>query len=233
MFDRFMVDVEAGRNLKLRRLTDSERLAFFLGVLPIAAKAPIRGRLLVGDLPAESRDIAFQASVSERAAAGAVSKLRALGVLLPDDELGCEFVHDFDDWNPAPKRDSTNAERQRRYRERQARRNTQRNGTRNGDVTAGNDGEVEGKGMNYPPNPPRGEQQLPPVKPSGNRQSDHAAYRAQLAEWTAQHFPGCQPSAIAGLIGWVESRGIEPTVDALREFAESAPNFAHVLEPAA
>lgn len=115
-FDRFMVDIEAGRNLKLGRLSDSERLAFILGVLPIAAKSPIRGRLLIGDIRAEPRDVALQASVSERAATSAMRKLRELGVLLHDDEFECETVHDFPDWNPPPKADSTAAERQARRR---------------------------------------------------------------------------------------------------------------------
>lgn len=115
-FDRYMLDVEAGRNLKLSRLKDGERLAFFVGILPIAAKSPIRGRLLVGELPAEPRDVALQASVSERVARNAMGRLRDLGVLLADDEYQCERVREFEEWNPPPKKDTTAAERQAKRR---------------------------------------------------------------------------------------------------------------------
>lgn len=119
-FDRYMLDVEAGRNLKLSRLDDSERCAFFLGILAIAAKSPIRGRLLIGDIHAEPRDVSLQASVKERSAKSAMEKLRTIGVLLADEEYGCERVHDFEEWNPPPKTDATAAERQARRRARLA-----------------------------------------------------------------------------------------------------------------
>lgn len=123
-FDRFMVDVHIGTNRKIRRLTVPERWCHVAGVLPVAAQAPIRGRLLVGQQDATERDYAETAGVSVAIARSAVAKLREIGVIIPDEDNGCEQVHDFEQVNPQPKEDRTNAERQRRYRE-------ARNGTRN------------------------------------------------------------------------------------------------------
>lgn len=128
-FDRFMVDVNNGGNSKIGRLTDGEYRAHFAGILPIAAQAPVRGRLLIGDEEATADDIARKACVPVKVAQSAVEKLRRLGVIVSDDELRCEQIHDWEDWNPSPKTDKTNAERQRRYRDR-------RNAMNNGTVTA-------------------------------------------------------------------------------------------------
>lgn len=130
-FNRFMVDVENGSNLKLLRLSDSEYRCLMAGVLPIAAKSVVRGCLLVGDCPATVEDVANQARKPVSAARRAMEKLRELGIVFFDAEIGCERVHDFEDWNPSPKKDATNAERQKRFRERQA-----RNGTVTAPVTA-------------------------------------------------------------------------------------------------
>lgn len=127
-FDRFMLDVNIGTNRKLRRLTPPERLCHIAGVLAIAAQAPIRGRLLIGHETPEPLDYAEQAGVTVTVAKSTLAKLRKLEVIVPDDEHGCEMIHDWADWNPEPKRDETNAERQRRYRER---RKSKRHGTRN------------------------------------------------------------------------------------------------------
>lgn len=117
-FDRLMLDVEIGHNLKLIGLTDSEFRAHVAGVLSIAAKSPIRGRLLVGDLPAGPEHVAAQARVKPAVARSALAKLRAVGVVIPDAEFDCEQVHDFEAMNPAPKTDRTAAERQQRRRDR-------------------------------------------------------------------------------------------------------------------
>lgn len=124
-FDRFMVDVEIAGNLKLVKLTDAEWRCHVSGVLPIAAKSPIRGCMLVGDENATEEHVAHQARKSVGIARSTMRKLRSVGILYHDEEYGCERVHDFEDWNPAPKQDATNAERQRRFRER---RNAARNG---------------------------------------------------------------------------------------------------------
>lgn len=128
-FDRYMVHVAMGSHPKLGGLTDSEYRAHISGVLAIAAVAPIRGCLLVGDINAEPAHIAKTAGVTPRAAKSALAKLTELGVLYRDEELGCLRVHDWADINPEPKKDATSAERQRRLRERR------RNGGRHGGVT--------------------------------------------------------------------------------------------------
>lgn len=116
-FDRFMVDNEIGGNLKLIGLTDSEWRAHVGGVLAIAAKSPIRGFLMIGDLPAGPEHVAAQAHVTVATARNAMRKLREVGVISTDAAIGREYVHDWDEWNPAPKADHTAAERQRRRRE--------------------------------------------------------------------------------------------------------------------
>lgn len=126
-----MVGLGAGRHVKFRRLTIPERYAFFMGVLSLAAQSPVRGCLMIGSLAVEPADVAAEADVPEKVAASAMEKLRAVEVIVRD-EHGLEWVHDFQDWNPEPKNDGTNAERQQRYRERQR---ASRNG---GSVTASN-----------------------------------------------------------------------------------------------
>jgi hypothetical protein len=127
-FDRFMVDNDIGRSLKLVGLTDSEWRAHVGGVLAIAAKSSIRGRLLIGDERARAEHIAAQAGVKVAAARSCMAKLRAIGVLVEDDEFDCERVHDWDQWNPAPKQDKTAAERQQRRRDKLKNRGASRPG---------------------------------------------------------------------------------------------------------
>lgn len=112
-FDRYMVGLGAGRHVKFRRLTIPERYAFFMGVLSLAAQSPERGCLMIGSLRVEAGDVAAEADVPEKVAASAMEKLRAVGVI--EDDGHFEWVHDFEEWNPGPKSDATNAERQRRY----------------------------------------------------------------------------------------------------------------------
>jgi hypothetical protein len=128
-----MVQAGMGSHPKFARLTDSEFRAHVVGVLSVAAIAPIRGCLLVGELEAEPADIARAAGVTVRVATSTVGKLQALGVLYRDAELGCLRVHDWDDINPKPRTDRTNAERQQKFRDRH--RNGESNGVSNGDVT--------------------------------------------------------------------------------------------------
>lgn len=125
-FDRFMVANDNGRNLKWSRFTDGEFRALIQGILPIASMATPRGAFMVGGQPATADDVVFLApKVTKRTAQRAIDRMRELGMLEHDDELGGEWVHDWDLLNPAPKADRTGAERQRRFRER---RNAERNG---------------------------------------------------------------------------------------------------------
>lgn len=117
-FDRYMVRIGAGRNRKFVRFTDSERCAHFLGVLSIAAQAPIRGYLLVAiGREAGPEEIANEAGggVTVRVARTAVEKLSQVGVLERDEDVGAWRVHHWDDLNPSP-----GAERTRRWRDTQA-----------------------------------------------------------------------------------------------------------------
>ena len=134
-FDRFMVDVHIASHPKLSRLNVPERWCFVGGILSLAALAPVRGRLLIGNHRAEPEDVAAHARVSVGVARATMDKLRAVGMLVPDDELDCEAVHDFEEWNPPPKNDPTNADRQHRYRDRH------RNAS-NGSVTPGRNADV-------------------------------------------------------------------------------------------
>lgn len=151
VFEHFMVHKAIGRNRKLRRsLTPDERWCYVAGVLAIAADAPIRGRLLIGMERADEQDVADEAGVRVAVARSALKKLRELEMVVDDDELDCERVHDWEAHNPEPKRDATAAERMRRYRDK-LRRNNDRNGNRNEDrngspVTALPSREVEVEG---------------------------------------------------------------------------------------
>ena len=145
-FDRFMADNENGRNLKLMRLSDAEYRAFFAGVLPIASKADIRGSFMVGKAPATAEDICNQSpKTTAKAARTTLEKLRAMGMLEFDDELGGEWVHDFDELNPSPKSDPSNAQRQAAWRARNAARNGSVTDGVTPKVTGSNAPEVEGE----------------------------------------------------------------------------------------
>lgn len=127
-FDRYMVVVGAGAHAKFAQFSDGERCAHFLGVLSLAARAPLRGYLLVGDEEAGPKEVAREAAVTVRQASGALDKLKRKGVLIHDEEVGAWRVHDWHDVNPDPRKDDTNADRQRRFRERRV---TARNGASN------------------------------------------------------------------------------------------------------
>lgn len=214
-FDRVMVHVEIAHHLKLRKLTDAERWAFVAGVLPIAAKSEMRGALTVGRAPAEAEDVAHQARVSVRVARSCLDKLRAVGLLERDGEV--EWVHDFEQWNPEPKRDETAAQRAREYRRRQK---AKRQAAEPTDVTEPS--RVTGRGVTgvtpvtitdrhapeekrreeeTPPLPPKGGDHgsrhgsgiapdaIAPEKPAGDRQRDQAAYEQQMRSFVAGLFP--------------------------------------------
>lgn len=193
-FNRFMVDENIGHNLKLVTLTPAERWCHLAGVLAIAAKSPVRGRLLIGNTRAEAVHIARQAGVSKTTATSTLRKLRAIGVLIEDEEYRCERVHDWEDWNPEPRVDRTNAERQARYRERH---NTLRNGQGNGVITPSNAVEVEVEGEEHPLVSAMAEDQHQVIedwRPLPQRPRSHASkacdrWERELATWCAVHIP--------------------------------------------
>jgi hypothetical protein len=176
-FDRVMVHVDIAHHLKLRRLSDGEFKAFLVGVLPIAAKSDIRGALLIGNHPAGPEDIAHQARISKRVAATAMRKLRDVGMLEHDDELGAEWVHDFDEWNPEPRTDSTAAERAARYR---AKQKARRDVTRDGLGASRRDGRDDHG--NVTPTEVEGEEKPPPTPPGGATVTNGDGTAADLAK---------------------------------------------------
>jgi hypothetical protein len=119
-FDRYFIRVGSGRDRKILRLSPAERLAWFVGVLDIAAESPVRGALLIADgEPATAEDVAITAGVTLRVARAALDKLHDLTLL--EDVDGITFVRNWDDHQPERRHDPTAAERQRRYREKLSR----------------------------------------------------------------------------------------------------------------
>lgn len=115
-----MVAVRHGTNFKIAKFSHATYRTFFSAVIPIAALSDVRGAFMVADQPATVEDMRIIAPTLTAAECRAALKtLRDAGILEHDAELGGEWVHDFEQWNPEPKKDSTNAERQARYRERQ------------------------------------------------------------------------------------------------------------------
>lgn len=115
-YDRFMVTVEIASNAKVGRLTDAEFRCMVTGVWALAAKAPVRGCLLIGDLKAEPGDIARQARCSVAVAKRTLRKMRELGMLENDDENSCERVHDWNEYQPSPRTSSEDIQRQSLHR---------------------------------------------------------------------------------------------------------------------
>lgn len=122
-YDRYMLVHGAGRDAKLAGLTDPERCAYFLGVLSIASQAPVRGYLLLGEEEAGPDAVAMEAAVSKRVARSAMDKLKKIGVLQRDEELGAWFPTNWWKFNPEPKKDPGGAKRQAEYRARRTARN--------------------------------------------------------------------------------------------------------------
>lgn len=126
-YDRFMVANKIGADRQLRRVPAGQRWVWVAGVLALAAQSPIRGTLLLVDAdPVTYKDIAEEASVTPALARKAVISFRTLGLLLPDDELGCDVVPNFDLYNPPPAARSTEGERIRKREQRARQRLEQR-----------------------------------------------------------------------------------------------------------
>lgn len=212
-FNRFMIEVEIASNGKVGRLTDPEFRCMVTGVWALAAKSTVRGRLLIGDLLVEPADVARQARCTTAVAKRTMAKMRELGMLEPDDEFGCERVHDWDHINPPPKTDNTAAERQQRRRDR-LRALRDDNGTitpvSRRDDRDGHADEVEVEG----------ERKTPPTPPRGERARDKDRYEEQLARFVAEHFPQVPPGLVAHHASQLRSRRVEPTVERLRPLIE-------------
>lgn len=191
VFDRIMVAVDVGANRKTKRLKRAGaevRWAWFHGVLPIAACAPMRGSFCIGAAGADAHDVADVADVTVAQARKALQVARDLEMLVRD-EHGVEWVHDFEVYNPEPKVDATAAERAKRYRDRQRSRRDA-NGIVTRDDRDANAPEVEEE-ENTPRKPPASGGRLPdlPSKPNGNRQRGRAGFEAQVRSYAAAAFP--------------------------------------------
>lgn len=205
VFDRFMVSVDIGHSLDLVDLTVPERWCFVAGLLAVAAKSPVRGCLLAGERAAHDKLIAKQADVSIAIVKSTRRKLREVGLVVDDAELGCERITSWDRWNPAPREDATAADRQRRRRERiAASRNDHapvtdlsRRDTRNGHaLVTGGEEEVKEE---HPPNPPReggvtaipdSSILTPPRRLAGNSKRHMATYEDQVRSYASSLLPG-------------------------------------------
>lgn len=232
-FDRVMVHIEIAHHLKLRKLTNAEWKAFLLGVLPIAAKSDIRGALMVGREPATADDIAHQARVSTRVARGALSKLHAVGMLDHDEDLGADWVHDFDEWNPEPKADSTAAERAARYRQKQK---AKRDG--NGSSRRASRRDARDDHGNVTPPEVEGEEKTPPTPVTGGvTDKDFDEAKERLAS-EADSLPDDLPEALHGAarsvherllrLHTVKPKSLRPPLAAVGRVLLSMPDRDHV-----
>lgn len=111
-----MLATDIRRSRKLRKHLTPEERWIYVCVIAIAGEAEPRGDFTIHGEVVEESDLADEAGVSVKAAASALKKLRHIGLLEGLD--GVDVVHDFDDYNPAPKTDSTATERQQRLRDR-------------------------------------------------------------------------------------------------------------------
>lgn len=116
-FDHYLLHHGVGTDEKLAMLTDGEFRAHVAGVLALAHKSPMRGYLFVGEIEAQPVHVARKAGVSERVAKSAVTKLRQVGVLVHDAEVGGWYVHNWEQ-HQAQRRDPTAARRAQDYRDR-------------------------------------------------------------------------------------------------------------------
>lgn len=217
-FDSILLRVEVGGNRKLRRLTPDERWCVVAGVWSLAAKSPVRGYLLIAQsVPVEDHDVAEQAGVKLSIARSTLKKMRDLGMLERDDELGAEHVHDWHTHQPEPKPSETKAawrERKRAERERKA--------AGHGDVTADVTRDVHA-GDAAPVTPLReekgskGREEDPPTPPRGGRRRDQDLFEQRLTTWVASEFPDRVLSEALGYARHAISEG-RRTRDAVREY---------------
>ncbi len=119
-FDRFLIHTRVAGHRKVRRLKAIKdgRWCYLTGILGLAAESPERGVLLISEgVPATHEDIADHADVSVKVARATVAAALEVGLL--HDRDGAWQVHDWDDWNPAPKAsDGREAQRERKRRSR-------------------------------------------------------------------------------------------------------------------
>lgn len=206
-FDSIMVRVEVGGSRKFARFSPEERWCIVAGVWSLAAKSPVRGYLLIADsVPVEVADVAAQAEVKPTVAKKTLEKMRRLGMLESDEEIGAEHVHDWHLHQKEPKSSETRAswrERQKRSRERK------REGV-TADVTRDIRDSVtpESRAVSHPlrEEKRRKGKRTPPDPPRGGRVRDREKWEKEFAVWLQAH-----PVTLELLEEW------EPLADRLAE----------------
>lgn len=120
-YDRFLLVNKIGRDRVLRRyFTAEERWCWVAGVLGTAADAPVRGWLLLTEkVAADTEDIADAAGVEVQVAAATIEKAHKYGMVEHDAQVGCDWVPDWEMYNPpaAKRYDPTSARRQALFRD--------------------------------------------------------------------------------------------------------------------
>lgn len=121
-YEYFLVYTKLGADRKFRRLTAAEKWCAVFGVWATAAESPVRGYLLIAENEqATESDYAKQADVSLAVAKSTVRKMRKMGMLERDEEMGVEHIHDWHDVQKDPKPSESKEawrERKRESRER-------------------------------------------------------------------------------------------------------------------
>lgn len=79
-----------------------------------------------------------------------------------------------------------------------------------------------------PPQPPLqgGDDDSPfPSKPAGGRVRDREVHELEAKAWAAVHFPAAHVRHVAALASHLRSSGVEPTADAMRQYASEFPQW--------
>lgn len=202
-FDSILVRAEVGGNRKLRRFTPEQRWCVVAGVWCLAAKSPVRGYLLVAEnVPVEVDDVAEQAGVKVATARSTLQKMRELGMLERDEELGVEHIHDWHTHQPEPKSSETPEAWRERKRRQRAR---ERNGNVPSDVTRdSHDESRSGHAGKSHPLKRREEKRRkdPPNPPKGGRRREQEKFEGEIRKWTADEFPDLPlEDAVRNVIG--------------------------------
>lgn len=205
-YDAILVEAKLAANKKFRRLPPAERWCVVFGVWAIAAQSPVRGYLFLTETePAREDDYAAEANVTIAVARSTVKKMRSLGMIEHDPEMGAEYVHDWHKHQPEPKPSDSKAawkERKRAERERKRTQAESRVGHDNvtRDVTlkvTDNHAPLSKRKEKNPPNPPR-----------GNRKKDQEAYEQELEEWATSEFPDVPTKAAIGYTKAAQAEGL-------------------------
>lgn len=72
-------------------------------------------------------------------------------------------------------------------------------------------------------------EELHPLPPQGGRKRDLAEWETASAEWASRHFPAGDPGMVRTVAGMLVTRRLEPTADAIRDFAMTRPIYAAQL----